>query len=163
MLAEHLKLLVNMAVNKNVFQKAVEITPEISNAYCSGLQALGANSTKVILADARLVNGSVDIDSATHSLYPNEARWDYAVGYSGKVYFIEVHPANTSNVKEMLAKTKWLIRWLQTKAPKIKELMAVESYYWVASGECKISPNSPQYRQLAQSHIVFKGKRVKLQ
>lgn len=152
-----------MAANKNAFRKAVEMTPEISTAYCLGLQALGTDSEKIIPKDTRLVDGSVDIDSATHPLYPNEARWDYAVGYSGKVFFIEVHPANTSNVKEMLAKTKWLISWLQTKAPKIKALMAVESYYWVASGECKISPHSAQYRQLAQSHIIFKGKRVKLQ
>lgn len=41
-------------------------------------------------------------------LYPNASRWDYAIGYDQKAWFVEVHPANTSNVKEMLKKVEWL-------------------------------------------------------
>ena len=98
------------------FKAAVEATQEIREGYCNGLQALGGNAAKVAVTDTRKLNGSVDIDACTLELYPNETRWDYAIGYDEKAYFLEVHPANTSNVKEMIQKADWLKQWLQRKA-----------------------------------------------
>lgn len=61
-------------------------------------------SAKVKAEDGRKLQGSVDIDACTKGKYPNDARWDYAIGYDGKAMFVEVHPANTSNVREMESK-----------------------------------------------------------
>lgn len=50
---------------KSKFQQAVENTPEVSNAYKPGLQALKKGETsKIIVADSKKLDGSVDIDSA---------------------------------------------------------------------------------------------------
>ena len=79
------------------FRMAVEETPDVANGYCPGLQALeNVDKGAVKLKDKRKVDGSLNIDKETKLLYPNDPRWDYAVGYDGKVFFVEVHPANTS-------------------------------------------------------------------
>lgn len=90
---------------KCAFRMAVEGTPDVANGYCPGLQALeNVDKTAVKLNDKRRVDGSLNIDKETKHLYPNEPRWDYAVGYDDKVFFVEVHPANTSNISEMAKK-----------------------------------------------------------
>lgn len=137
------------------FKEVVESTPEINSGYCKGLQALKGYATKVSVDDTRKLDGSVDIDACTLNLYPEEARWDYVIGYDERAYFLEVHPANTSNVKEMILKAKWLKQWLQQKAPALKAISANRSFYWIPSGRYAIQPNSPQYRKLAQSKILL--------
>lgn len=138
---------------KTIFQQAVESTPDIKNGFRDGLQALGTNAQRITAQNTRKLEGSVDIDACTQSLYPNEARWDYAVGYDKKAYFFEVHPADTSNVKEMIKKAEWLNKWLTQKAPSLNSLAANKVLYWIASGRQKILPNSPQHRKLSQSKI----------
>lgn len=67
----------------NVFQKAVLATPEVSSGYCNGLQAMKGNSSMLKVSDTRKLQGSVDIDDCTKSLYPHDARWDYAISSVG--------------------------------------------------------------------------------
>lgn len=139
----------------NPFKHAVESTPEISTGFRNGLAALGANSEKVSVDNTRKLNGSVDIDSCTAQLHPNEARWDYALGYENKAYFLEVHPANTSNVQEMINKANWLKQWLCKNAPNLQSIMAENTFYWVPSGKYAIDRRSSQYKKLAQSKILL--------
>ncbi len=136
--------------NANPFKKAVEATPEVSNCYQSGLQALGKYSQKIELSDTSKCQGSVDIDLCTTALYPNQNRWDYALAYDGKVYFVEVHSAETIEVSTVLRKLRWLKDWLQEKSPEIKKMKAEQPYYWVQSGKFNILKNSPQARAVAQ-------------
>lgn len=69
--------------------------------------------------------------------------------------FVEVHPANTSNVDEVVKKKKWLDVWLKTNALDLKAMMAGTSYYWIASGKVAILPNSPQARKIAKNKLVL--------
>lgn len=140
----------------NSFKEAVENTPEISGGYCPGLQALGANSAKVSLADNRLTSGSVDIDDQTKDLYHDDNRWDYAIGYNDLTYFVEVHPAQTSEVDCVLKKLAWLKQWLRTKAtgcPEQKRLndlpKGIPSFIWVQSGKGAILAGSKQAKSIA--------------
>lgn len=139
----------------NPFQNAVEHTPEISAGFRNGLTALGANSEKVTVDDTRKLDGSVDIDACTTKIRPTEPRWDYAIGYESKAYFLEVHPANTSNVQEMINKANWLKQWLNEKAPALKAIAAEDAFYWVPSGKYAIERRSMQYKKLAQSKILL--------
>lgn len=139
----------------NLFKQAVESTPEINTGFRSGLTALGANSEKVRVDNARKLNGSVDIDNCTAQLRPTEPRWDYAIGYENKAYFLEVHPANTSNVQEMINKANWLKQWLCKNAPALQSIMAENTFYWVPSGKYAIDRRSSQYKKLAQSNILL--------
>lgn len=135
------------------FREAVEKTSDIKNGFCCGLQALGGNAKQITALDTRMLSGSVDIDKCTKKLYPNAARWDYVIGYNERAYFLEIHPANTSNVKDMMRKAAWLNGWLNDKAPSLKALQANNAYYWIASGKHCILPHSPQYRKLSQSKV----------
>lgn len=140
----------------NPFRRAVETTTDIASGYCKGLQALGSSSKKVNAADTKGIEGSVNIDDCTKHLYPNGSRWDYCIGYAGKSYFVEVHPANTSNVQEMIKKADWLKQWLDEKAPGLKAMAADNRYYWLPSGRCDILPTSTYQKMLAQRKIVIK-------
>lgn len=119
-----------------------------------GLQAMARNSRKVRAHTTRHLLGSADIDMDLAGERSNEPRWDYAIGYrraSGQhVYYAEVHPADTSNVAEVLSKHRWLQGWLAT-VPLGD--MPSASFHWLASGRVRISKGTPQYRKLASSGI----------
>ena len=137
------------------FQTAIDKTPLLKDHLKNGLRALGSNSSKVQPTDTSKCEGSVDIDSAVKSTYPNDSRWDYAVGYNGKTYFIEVHSAKTDEVKSVLKKLQWLKDFLTKDAPDFDKER--KSFHWVASSGNHILPNSSQARQLAKSGIIVVG------
>lgn len=158
-----------MSKNKNTkktlapicaFRMAVEGTPDVANGYCFGLQALeNIDKSAVNLKDKRKVDGSLNIDKETKDLYPNDSRWDYAVGYDDKVFFVEVHPANTSNISEMAKKKEWLKNWLQSKAPLLDALPSGHPrFLWAATESgVHISNQASYMRKLAQ--LGFNPKR----
>lgn len=102
------------------FKEIVENTQDIKNGFHNGLQALGTNAKQISATNTEKLEGSVDIDTCTKKLYPQDARWDYAIGYEGKVYFLEIHPANTSNIKEMIKKAEWLKKMVESKSAPTK-------------------------------------------
>lgn len=137
----------------NAFKEAVENTPEIKSHYCTGLQAVKGSERKMISPeDTKKLSGSVDIDNALKNQDPDGARWDYAVGYEDKAYFVEVHPANTSNVQEMINKVEWLKKWLKEKATSLNAIRE-KTLYWIPSGKVNILKDSPQYKKLAQKSL----------
>lgn len=123
-----------------------------------GLRAMGNNAKVIDINDSKKLHGSVDIDKCTCKHFPNECRWDYVVGYDGFAYFIEVHPANTSNVKEMIKKSVWLESFLKSHARLLRDLNNDKVFYWIPSGKHAILKNSPQAKRLAQSRIIIKNK-----
>ncbi|MDX2257094.1 MAG: hypothetical protein NW214_16405 [Pseudanabaenaceae cyanobacterium bins.39] len=145
---------------KNIFKSAIEATPLLKDAYKEGLQALGNYSKKVTPSDTKKCEGSVDIDFAVKNVevnsvkpYAQACRWDYAIGYDGKVYFIEVHSAETSQVTQVLRKHTWLKDFLVAQAPELNKLD--KQFYWISSKGNDIVKRSSEARQLAQSGITL--------
>lgn len=136
---------------KSNFQKAVEGITDIATGYRRGLQALKSSERgSVVATDTRLLDGSVDIDTAVQEKYPNDNRWDYAIGYSGKVCYVEVHPAYTSEVSTVEKKLRWLKGWLKSNAPALYAIpQATSAFVWVQTGKCGILPGSSQAKRLA--------------
>ena len=136
---------------KSGFQKAVEGTPDISTAYRSGLQALKrSDRSSVTVTDTMNLDGSLDIDTAVKEKYPNDNRWDYDIGYSGKVCYVEVHPAYTSEVSTIEKKLKWLKVWLKEKASSLDAIpKATPPFVWAQTGKGAILPQSSQAKKLA--------------
>jgi len=97
------------------FKKDVESIKDINACYKPGLQALSGDSEKVKCKKTRDLDGSVNLDDCVKSKYPNDPRWDYIISYKDQNYFIEVHPASTGEVKEIIKKITWLKRWLKKK------------------------------------------------
>ena len=142
------------------FQSAIENTTLLKDHLKNGLQALGSNSSKVKPTDTRKCEGSVDIDNAVERKFPSRNRWDYAAGYNGRTYFIEVHPADTSEVKTVLEKLTWLKTFLIENTPELNK--EPKSFHWIASGGVHILPNSPQAKRLALSGISQPVKQLTL-
>lgn len=142
--------------DSTTFKSIVQAIPAIAGAYREGLQALESKDVgKVKPQNPRKLSGSVYLDKCLKTTNPHDARWDYVIGYSEKAYFVEVHPANTSNVDEVVKKKKWLEVWLKTNALDLKAMMAGTGYYWIASGKVAILPNSPQARKIAKNKLVL--------
>lgn len=142
----------------NVFEMAVDSTPDVRGHYMKGLTALkGNHRNRVKAKDTRELDGSVDIDAATAPVYPQEHRWDYAIGYAGKAHFVEVHPATTSEMETVLKKKAWQEKWLREKAPEIEKLKADHPYHWIASGRTAILQTSSQYKRLALCGLLPKS------
>jgi len=100
------------------------------------------------------VDGSVDIDHAVESLYGDDPRWDYAIGYDGKICFVEIHPAYTSEVRKMISKLEWLKKWLKDKAPLLDDMQKISpAYIGIQSGRCAILPGSRQAKELAEAGL----------
>lgn len=139
----------------NALRNATELTPDVKGHFCPGLQVLGKNSSKVKVTATKLIGGSLDIDSTVKQLYPEDARWDYAVEYEGKTYFIEVHPAFTGEVETIRKKLAWLKNWLQEKAPEINKIKSSNKpYNWVYTDTFAIAKTSRQYKAIAQLGLL---------
>ena len=149
MLFQNILLMKNKKANPRItFKQAVEATPDVATGFRKGLTALGTYSSKISVSDTKHLQGSVDIDKSTTAKYPNSNRWDYALAYKGEIFFIEVHSANSSEVRTVLRKLQWLKDWLHQEAPKINELKAKNQspFYWIQSKGFAIPKTSPQYR-----------------
>ncbi len=139
----------------NSFEKAVAAVPDVAGGYCQGLAALGSDSRYVTVGNTRNIDGSVDIDTCTKTLYPDANRWDYAISYAGKAYFMEIHPATGGMVKEMEAKLAWLKLWLKQKAKPLEAYPAGSPRFsWVHSGKCGLSKTSTEYRRAALMGLI---------
>jgi hypothetical protein len=139
------------------FKQAVAAAEGLEGAYRSGLGALRhADRNKVALPNARRLSGSVNLDEALAESRPNDPRWDYGIGVRQgrspeRVVWAEVHPAASSNVKEVLRKLAWLKRWLVESAPELQRMPA--DFVWIASGRVAIPRHAPQFRKLAMSAV----------
>jgi len=115
-----------------------------------GLQALKpADARKITTRSPRKISGSTDIDTCLESQFPNDPRWDYAIGFirgSGeKACFVEVHPAASTNVKDVKKKLLWLRAWLKDKPLNDFE----KSFHWIASGSVRIPRHTRQFKEAA--------------
>lgn len=138
-------------------KKAIEKTACVAGQYKTGLHAIQSNMRqKFIVPDVKKIGGSLDIDTSVKTMYPEDHRWDYAVEYDNEVFFIEIHPAITSEITTVLAKLEWLKKWLNEQAPEIKALRPSQkqAYYWVYTNRYAIAPTSSYLKQLATKKIV---------
>jgi hypothetical protein len=143
------------------FKEAVENTRGLDQAYQPGLQAIRRRDSRHISSrDSHLVAGSVNLDLALAETLPNDPRWDYAVGVAARitseiVIWIEIHPASSQHINEVLDKLEWLKDWLRTCAPDLNSMS--REFVWVASGKVSLQGNSPQRRKLAVHGLRFAG------
>lgn len=148
------------------FQAAVGITPEIQDAYHPGLQALSqSNRSHVQAGQSRKLTGSVDLDDTLRSIYPNDPRWDYAIGYQSDaeneiIYWLEIHPATDAEVRVVLQKLDWLRNWMKEMAPALCDFTG--KYVWLSSGKTAFTPSGMHKKKLAQKGLIHAGQRIRL-
>ena len=136
------------------FQKAAKSIPSILPCFQNGLQAMGANSKFVRPSDTKSCEGSIDIDSCFRQAQQQATRWDYAIGYKGKSYFVEVHPAN-GQVSELIAKCTWLRTWLKAEGAPLAQIHGDGVFHWLSTAGVNIIGNGKA--KLAQHKIIING------
>lgn len=137
-----------------------QLKPYLKNGL-GGLRKSDRSRVKVPYSS--LLTCSIDLDASLKHGYPQANRWDYAIEYDRRTYFLEVHPASTSEINSMIQKVEFLERWAGSHLPKLLEPqpgVSVRCYYWIASGstDLRISQTSPQARKLAMKHIKPVGR-----
>jgi hypothetical protein len=147
------------------FEEAVQQTEEIEAAYRSGLQALSAvDRARIDCTETRKLAGSINLDAELQTRYPNDSRWDYGVAWreaeDDQVFWLEVHPANSKHVDDVLKKMEWLRNWLRENAPLLKQMQGI--FIWVATGAVALPNNSPQRKRIAARGLHFAGSRLSL-
>lgn len=136
------------------FADAIRNTSEISRCLEAGLQALGSNSNKIKINSTRELAGSVDIDNCLKHSYPGAHLWDYVFGYKDHIYYVEVHPGSTGEVKTVIEKLNWLKLWRRNSSVCLETLRYCSSYHWLSSGKTAITKKSKYSRELAQNGIL---------
>lgn len=151
------------------FPGAIEKIPTLSRALKPGLQALrNRDRNSVLVGNSRILSGSVDIDQALKETRPRESRWDYCIGVkhgrgSDSVVWIEVHPANSLSVSDMIAKARWLITWLGVEGKPLMELVdGRPDLRWVPTGRVAIRRGGKEHHQLAKAGIGFPQRQIVL-
>jgi hypothetical protein len=148
------------------FKHAVENTKGLEHAYRPGLQAIQRRDRRRISCrDSHTVTGSVDLDRALTRLFPDDPRCDYGVGKTARaqpetVVWIEIHPASSHHIDEVLRKFDWLKNWLRTHAPQLDEMP--QEFVWIASGQVALRAGSKQLLNVASRGIRFAGSRHQL-
>lgn len=137
----------------------------LKSFFQNGLGALKkAEKIYVKVPDTKLIGGSVALDDAAKEFYPQSNRWDYAIEYEGNTFFIEIHPASTSEIDCVIEKVKFVKEWLRNNCPDILELpykeVGARCFYWVSSGgtDLRITPGSRQAKKLALYQIKSVGR-----
>lgn len=132
--------------------------------YKKGIGALKKVDKQYIsVPDPKLLSGSVALDDATIKEYPTNNRWDYAIEYDGNTFFLEVHPASTSEIDCIIKKVKFIKEWLGTNCSEFFKLpikgSKVHCFYWISSGgtDLRILPGSQQAKKMAQYNIKNVG------
>lgn len=120
-----------------------------------GLQALEArNRARIRCRNSRALDGSINLDASLQIAWPHAARWDYGIGLAEddlSVIWVEVHPAETSEVSAILQKLAWLQQVLSQAPEMLREKSG--RFCWVASGRINIPKHTHQYRRLRQTRI----------
>lgn len=138
------------------FRVAIQSTVGIGPHLRRRLNALSkAHQNSIIPSNPNMIAGSVNIDAALQSAYPNDNRWDYAIGFritnqDDKAFFVEFHRAKADEVPRVLQKKQWLECWMQGKPV---DNLQPRRFVWVSSGGIKIPPNSRHRRILSMNGL----------
>ena len=151
------------------FREAVDATAELRGACLPGLQALKeSDRNRIQCADTRRLKGSIDLEVRLKDHYREYPQWDYGIGWleaAGRecAIWVEVHPASSGHVDDMIRKVTWLKNWLRNHAPCLKSLTRVENgYAWVATAGISFRPGSPQAQKLTRAGVSFPQKQLRL-
>lgn len=157
------------------FRDAANAAPAaVGQTYRPGKGALESKHRKQVDSGSpRRLTGSIALDAALarQPPYSHQPRWDYGIGYeppqgSECAIWIEVHPAATSNVKEVVDKLNWLRSWLRNEASDLGLMTGaapnVPSYVWIATSGVHIPRNSPQARKLNEYGLRMPVERLRL-
>ena len=144
------------------FEEIVRGLPSIGKCYRDGLSGVkGEHRSKLQTENPRHWKGSADLEKC-YFQSRGEASFDYLIGHGREGYFVEIHPASTSEVNTLVLKKESIERWLKEEASSLKKILAYQPYVWLSTNKVAILKNSPQAKRLAKSGIRFPQSVIRL-
>ncbi|EPX54939.1 hypothetical protein D187_009678 [Cystobacter fuscus DSM 2262] len=144
--------------------KALKQESALVAAVHPGKRALRKGDRERVVESAAVrVIDSLDLDAQTSAERGNENRWDYLLGTTQSnlpLIAVEVHPANTGEVKVLIAKKRAAEKVLRSE---LKPGATVKRWYWIASGKTVITRNTPESRMLDAAGIRLVGSHLHLE
>ncbi len=130
------------------FREKVEKTRSIKDCFMPGLKALTEQyKNKINAKETRKINGSIFLEECI-----NGAVWDYIIGYKNETFFVEVHPAVTSEINNVLRKLFWLKHW------KSKTFFKNDNnFFWLATNGIHILPRSNYWKRIHEQGLEVKN------
>lgn len=150
------------------FKSEVMACSELRAGFRPGLQALRkADRKRVVCGETQRLAGSIDLQKALQARYHNEPLWDYGIGLRSvrkeEAVWIEIHPASSNHVREVISKAAWLKKWLGAYARGLLQMTRkTDGCVWIATSGVSLSRNSRQARELANNGVSFPQKRLHL-
>lgn len=157
-----------------VLGKASQGTPLSPYVQSGKLAIKGEHRDRVSTSGASSVIDSVNLEKALSSLSPGAPQWDYAIGWissgTDSCCFVEVHPANTLQVEEIVRKKTSAAALLTQHAPKVMRLadqtrlrIGKPVWRWITTGaHVGIHANTPAARRLRQAGVSMPTRHVEL-
>jgi len=151
------------------FQQAVNATPCLQNpdAYRTGLGALREEDREHLdIDETKHIGGSVDVDTALREAEPGANRWDYGIAYLHKgesaerIYWVETHTADDSQVEKVIRKAEWLRHWLKGKGIRLAGF--TRRIVWVSSGATNFKRplTVPRRKRMAAAGLEHVGSKL---
>lgn len=141
----------------------------------SGKDAIkGEHRDRVTVSRGCTLTDTANLEEALGSLSPSDPRWDYAIGWkaleSDNCCFVEVHPANTRHVDDVVRKKMAATKLLVQHAPgmldtadRTRRRTKQPVWHWIRTdAHVDIHPNMPAWRKLRQAGISRPVRRLEL-
>ncbi|HOY13810.1 MAG TPA: hypothetical protein PLY70_11745 [Saprospiraceae bacterium] len=122
------------------FEDLVKEIQSIKDCYKKSLDALETKDKADIKSIEGAFCGSVYLDGCqTGKRVIGEKRWDYIICHDSKLYFVEVHSAQTKNITELEGKAKMLKNFLDGEGSALKTMKDPGfSNIWLVSSGAKV-------------------------
>lgn len=155
-------------------RKVAEGTPLSSYVKDGKLALKGEHRDRVSTSRGSSLIDSVNLEEALSRLVPDVPQWDYALGWISKecesCCFVEVHPANTRQVDQVVRKKASAETRLRELAPTVMELadrtrrrLGKPIWHWIATdAHVGIHPGTPASRKLSQAGIAMPARHLEL-
>jgi hypothetical protein len=141
----------------------------------SGKEAIkGEHRDRISASQGCMLSDTADLEAALGSLSSGEPQWAYAVGWistkTESCCFVEVHPANTQHVDDLVRKKTAAARLLRQHAPRILELsertrarLDRPVWIWITTdAHVGIHPATPASRRLREAGISRPSRHLEL-
>lgn len=134
----------------------------------------GEHRDRISTAGGVTLLDSANLEEALGPLAPCDPQWDYAIGWkaltSDHCCFVEVHPANTRHVDDVVRKKQAATKLLTQHAPamlglsdRTRRRTGKPVWHWITTdAHVGIHPNTPAWRRLREAGISMPARHLEL-
>ncbi len=134
----------------------------------------GEHRDRITVSNGCTLTDTANLEAALGPLAPSDPRWDYAIGWkaltSESCCLVEVHPANTRHVDDVVRKKAAASTLLKKIAPgmlvladRTRRRTEKPVWHWITTdAHVGIHPGTPAWRRLREAGISMPARHLEL-